>query len=103
MVFNFSGMYYLVKKCLAWSSQGNFASPCPIFQQIIHTFYLRIYRDAYTNVGDSEYPGGTTVYCTSSARVSDVQGQMPEDFWSNVAYTTGTGSGRYAQRESIFR
>ncbi|KAF8960756.1 hypothetical protein BDZ97DRAFT_1831688 [Flammula alnicola] len=60
-------------------------------------YCLVVPRDSYTNVGDSEYPGGTTVYCTPPAHSSPDQGVMPGGFWRNVAYTTGAGSGRYAQ------
>ncbi|KAF9472902.1 hypothetical protein BDN70DRAFT_909004 [Pholiota conissans] len=56
-----------------------------------------VINNAHTDVGDSEYPGGTSVYCTSSARTSAAQGTIPEDFWNNVAYNTGIGSGSYVQ------
>ncbi|KAF8178938.1 hypothetical protein BJ912DRAFT_648627 [Pholiota molesta] len=106
-------MYFLkfmiLPAFLAFVSESVLASPSPfsgrwrtaydntVVVNGANDYCLVVPRDEYTNVGDSEYPGGTTVYCTSSARVSDNQGQMPEDFWSNVAYTTGTGSGRYVQ------
>ena len=31
-------------------------------------------RDAHTNVGDSEHPGGMQTYCSKSAKYSDEQG-----------------------------
>ncbi|KJA16121.1 hypothetical protein HYPSUDRAFT_148164 [Hypholoma sublateritium FD-334 SS-4] len=60
-------------------------------------YCLVVPKDAHTNIGDSEYPGGTTVYCSPAAHFSPSQGLMPGDFWANVEYTTGEGSGRYAQ------
>ena len=58
-------------------------------------------RDAHTNVGDSEHPGGMTSYCSAKAKYSDEQGEFAPNFWSNVAYTTGEGSGSYVQRMSF--
>jgi hypothetical protein len=59
---------------------------------------------AHTNIGDSEYPGGMKTYCSPAGRYSSQQGQLPAQFWSNVAFKTGNGpSGkRYAQREISF-
>ena len=40
-------------------------------------------------------------YCSPAGRYSPQQGQLPSDFWSNVAFKSGKGKngGRYAQRE----
>jgi hypothetical protein len=55
-------------------------------------------RDAHTNIGDSEQPGGTTSYCSADAKYSDEQGELASKFWSDVAFISGEMSGRYAQR-----
>lgn len=57
--------------------------------------------DPHTNIGDSEHPGGMKTYCSPKGRYSPMQGQLPADFWSNVAFKTGTSKrgGRYAQRK----
>ena len=56
-------------------------------------------RDPHTDVGDSEHPGGMKTYCSSAGRSSSQQGQLPDDFWSDVEFKTGKGTkgGRYAQ------
>jgi len=43
-----------------------------------------------TNIGDSEYPGGTQTFCTNPYN-SALQGTFPPNFWTNVAYVTGQG------------
>ncbi|KAF7965275.1 hypothetical protein HWV62_28838 [Athelia sp. TMB] len=65
-------------------------------------FCMIMPRNPHTDIGDSEHPGGTKSYCSSSARTSSTQGQIPSNFWSNVAYKTGKGKsgGKYAQRMS---
>ncbi|KIM34897.1 hypothetical protein M413DRAFT_79938, partial [Hebeloma cylindrosporum] len=50
-----------------------------------------------TDVGDSEQPGGTTVFCSSSAHTASEQGVMPDNFWTSVEFVSGTGGGRYVQ------
>lgn len=62
-------------------------------------------REPHTNVGDSEHPGGMKTYCSPDGRYSSQQGQLPNDWWSNVAFKTGKGTNgqRYAQRESPLR
>lgn len=50
-------------------------------------------RTAHTNIGDSEHPGGMKSYCSASARTSDVQGLLPNNFWKNVEFKTGKGNG----------
>lgn len=61
-------------------------------------------REAHTDVGDSEYFGGMTSYCSAAAKYSDEQGTLAEDFWSNVDYRTGQGvNGKpYVQRMFFF-
>ncbi|KAJ2912816.1 hypothetical protein MD484_g7594, partial [Candolleomyces efflorescens] len=57
-------------------------------------------RDSYTDIGDSEHPGGTTTYCSASSRFEpSQQGELSSDFWTNVEYVTGNGVNgeRYAQ------
>lgn len=60
-------------------------------------------RHAHTDIGDSEFPGGMKTYCSPSGRSDPKQGQLPGDFWSNVAFKTGLGpkGKKYAQRESL--
>lgn len=58
-------------------------------------------REANTNIGDSEHPGGMKTYCSPAGRYDlALQGQLPADFWSNVEFKTGRGptNQRYAQR-----
>ncbi|PFH49459.1 hypothetical protein AMATHDRAFT_63159 [Amanita thiersii Skay4041] len=66
---------------------------------------LIVPKDAHTNIGDSEHPGGMTTYCTSQGRSSPEQGLLPDNFWSQVAYTTGTGvkGGKYVQLTGCIR
>jgi hypothetical protein len=56
-------------------------------------------RNAHTDIGDSEYPGGEQTYCSKTARTSEKQGTLPDNFWSNVELNTAYGSGKYIQRE----
>lgn len=62
------------------------------------------YRDPHTNIGDSEYSGGMTSYCSAAAKTSDLQGELASNFWESVDYTTGKGVNgeRYVQRVSLF-
>ena len=57
-------------------------------------------REAHTNVGDSEHPGGMMSYCSEAAKYSDEQGTLLSNFWRDVDYTEGQGVNgqRYAQR-----
>jgi hypothetical protein len=57
--------------------------------------------DLYTNIGDSEYFGGTRVFCSSIARTADEQGLLPTNFWKNVEFHAGQGDngGKYVQCE----
>ncbi|KDR79456.1 hypothetical protein GALMADRAFT_243546 [Galerina marginata CBS 339.88] len=65
----------------------------------VDDFCLVVTRNANTDVGDSEQPGGMQSYCTTTAHFSSDQGVIPKDFWRNVEFTTGNGynGGRYAQ------
>ena len=60
-------------------------------------YQCRFRRDAHTNIGDSEYSGGETTYCTSAG---PGQGTLPDNFWMNVEYKTDNGANgnRYVQR-----
>ncbi|KAF8153778.1 hypothetical protein B0H34DRAFT_676695 [Crassisporium funariophilum] len=60
---------------------------------------LIVPKNAHTNIGNSEQSGGTTCYCTSGAKNSPQQGNLPGNFWKNAAYSQGKGSkgGRYSQ------
>jgi hypothetical protein len=61
--------------------------------------------DPHTNIGDSEHPGGMKTYCSPAGKYSSQQGQLPAQFWSNVALKTGNGpgGGRYAQCKIFFK
>ena len=56
-------------------------------------------RTPHTNIGDSEHTGGMQSYCSASARSDSSQGELPAQFWRNVAFKSGAGKngGRYAQ------
>ncbi|KAJ3509135.1 hypothetical protein NMY22_g16400 [Coprinellus aureogranulatus] len=62
-------------------------------------FCLIVPKDLNTDIGESEQPGGTTVYCSSAAKYDARQGLLPSNFWTNVEYVTGFGvnGGRYVQ------
>ncbi|QRV96949.1 hypothetical protein RhiJN_24968 [Ceratobasidium sp. AG-Ba] len=62
-------------------------------------------RNAHTDIGDSEHPGGMKTYCSSAGRYSDSQGTLPDNFWSNVDFKTGTSDsgGRFAQLTGCIR
>ncbi|KAI0027945.1 hypothetical protein K488DRAFT_60013 [Vararia minispora EC-137] len=70
-----------------------------------NTFCMIMPKNPHTNIGDSEQPGGTKTYCSPNGRYSSQQGQLPPDFWSNVAFKTGNGrnGGRYAQLTGCIR
>jgi hypothetical protein len=62
-------------------------------------FCMIVPRDAHTNIGDSERPGGMKTYCSAAGRYDNSQGKLPDQWWSKVNFKTGTGKngGRYAQ------
>ncbi|CAE7200248.1 unnamed protein product [Rhizoctonia solani] len=62
-------------------------------------------RDAHTNIGDSEHPGGMKTYCSANGRYDNSQGKLPDNFWSNIAFKSGTSSrgARYAQLTGCIR
>jgi len=68
-------------------------------------FCMIMPRDAHTNIGDSEHPGGTKTYCSPDGRYSPQQGQLPSDFWSSVAFRSGKGKNgkRFAQLTGCIR
>ncbi|KAJ7833367.1 hypothetical protein B0H14DRAFT_1166573 [Mycena olivaceomarginata] len=68
-------------------------------------FCMIMPRDPHTNIGDSEHPGGMKTYCSPNGRYDSSQGQLPAEFWSNVAFKSGTGKngGRYAQLTGCIR
>ncbi|PFH45950.1 hypothetical protein AMATHDRAFT_115818, partial [Amanita thiersii Skay4041] len=68
-------------------------------------FCMIMPRYEHTNIGDSEYPGGTKTYCSPAGRYSTSQGQLPPDWWSNVEFKTGYSSAgaRYAQLTGCIR
>ncbi|KAF8186631.1 hypothetical protein BJ912DRAFT_456752 [Pholiota molesta] len=69
------------------------------------SFCMIMPRDPHTNIGDSEHPGGMKTYCSPAGRYSPQQGQLPPDFWSNVAFTSGTSArgARFAQLTGCIR
>ncbi|CCO33930.1 hypothetical protein BN14_08017 [Rhizoctonia solani AG-1 IB] len=68
-------------------------------------FCMIMPRDAHTDIGDSEHPGGMKTYCSPNGKYDPSQGQLPGNFWSNVAFKTGTSSrgARYAQLTGCIR
>ncbi|KAF9650692.1 hypothetical protein BDM02DRAFT_1293579 [Thelephora ganbajun] len=68
-------------------------------------FCMIMPRYPHTNIGDSEYPGGTQTYCSPDGRYSSDQGELPPDFWRSVELNTGTGptGARYAQLTGCIR
>ncbi|EAU86645.1 hypothetical protein CC1G_07303 [Coprinopsis cinerea okayama7 len=68
-------------------------------------YCLIVPKTEYTDVGESEFPGGTTTYCSPLARYDlNAQGELPQEFWTSVDYTTGSGVNgvRYTQRAFKF-
>jgi len=84
---------------------GSFAFATPLRRQLARraapdntvvingpqSYCLIVPKNPHTNIGDSEYPGGTTSYCSAAAKTSDLQGELAPDFWQNVDYATGEG------------
>ncbi|KAF9522157.1 hypothetical protein CPB83DRAFT_864918 [Crepidotus variabilis] len=70
-----------------------------------NNFCMIMPRDAHTDIGDSEYPGGMQTYCSPSGHYAGNQGTLPANFWSNVAFQSGTSSrgARYAQLTGCIR
>ncbi|KAJ7136767.1 hypothetical protein C8R44DRAFT_608577 [Mycena epipterygia] len=68
-------------------------------------FCMIMPRSEHTNVGVSEQPGGMATYCSSEGRYSSQQGRLPDNFWSEVAFTKGTGKngGKFAQLTGCIR
>lgn len=68
-----------------------------------HFLRINLLRYPHTNIGDSEYPGGMKTYCSQAGRYSPQQGQLPFDFWREVAFESGKGKHgkRYAQRQPL--
>nr|GAT46422.1 predicted protein [Mycena chlorophos] len=65
-------------------------------------FCMIMPKDAHTNIGDSERPGGTTTYCSPTATAhnsSTAQGTFSDAFWTRVEYESGVGRGgqKFAQ------
>jgi len=58
----------------------------------VNTFCMIMPRDAHTDIGDSEHPGGMQTYCSPNGRYDEVlQGLLPADFWRNVELNTNPG------------
>ncbi|GLB44856.1 putative 3-oxo-5-alpha-steroid 4-dehydrogenase [Lyophyllum shimeji] len=68
-------------------------------------FCMIMPRDAHTNIGDSEHPGGMKSYCSRAGRYSSEQGELHDEFWSDVAFKKGKGKngGRFAQLTGCIR
>ncbi|KAJ3565792.1 hypothetical protein NP233_g7418 [Leucocoprinus birnbaumii] len=60
-------------------------------------------RTLHTNIGDSEHPGGMQSCCSSAAQTDPSQCSLPDNFWRDVDYRTGTGSGKYVQLTGCIR
>ncbi|EIN14370.1 hypothetical protein PUNSTDRAFT_56512 [Punctularia strigosozonata HHB-11173 SS5] len=68
-----------------------------------HKYCMIMPRDAHTNIGDSEYPGGEKTFCSDAARTSDKQGRLPDNFWRSVEHKTAHGAGKYTQLTGCIR
>ncbi|KAJ6461068.1 hypothetical protein C8R45DRAFT_538139 [Mycena sanguinolenta] len=68
-------------------------------------FCMIMPRAPHTNIGDSEHPGGMQSYCSHAGKYDSSQGELPANFWKNVAFKSGTGKkgGRYAQLTGCIR
>ncbi|KAG8789030.1 hypothetical protein FRC12_013979 [Ceratobasidium sp. 428] len=55
-------------------------------------FCLILPRDAKTTIGASESSKSKMKsFCSPAGRTSDLQGELPKNFWKKVTYKTGTG------------
>ncbi|CAE6408999.1 unnamed protein product [Rhizoctonia solani] len=70
-----------------------------------NTYCMIMPRYDNTNIGDSEYPGGTQTFCSSNGQYDSSQGVIPNNFWSNIDFESGTSSrgARYAQLTGCIR
>ncbi|KAL0063426.1 hypothetical protein AAF712_009630 [Marasmius tenuissimus] len=68
-------------------------------------YCLIVPKDAHTNIGASEYPGGMTTYCSKAGKYDDAQGTIPNGFWKNVDFQSGISSrgARFAQLTGCIR
>ncbi|KAK7044061.1 hypothetical protein VNI00_007776 [Paramarasmius palmivorus] len=62
-------------------------------------------RDAHTNIGDSEHPGGMMTYCSEAGKYDNSQGTIPNGFWKNVEFKSGISErgARFAQLTGCIR
>ncbi|KAJ6551814.1 hypothetical protein B0H19DRAFT_1264446 [Mycena capillaripes] len=70
-----------------------------------NNFCMIMPRNPHTNIGDSEHPGGMKTYCSAAGHTDAAQGQLPAQFWRNVAFKSGSGKngGRFAQLTGCIR
>ncbi|KAJ6551815.1 hypothetical protein B0H19DRAFT_1159031 [Mycena capillaripes] len=68
-------------------------------------FCMIMPRNPHTNIGDSEHPGGMKTYCSPAGHYDAAQGQLPAQFWRNVAFKSGAGKngGRFTQLTGCIR
>jgi len=90
---------------LASPSSGKQSVDNIVYVTSADKFCMIVPRQPHTDIGVSEQPGGMKTYCSPAARYSSQQGQLPPDFWSNVAFESGSSSsgGRYAQLTGCIR
>lgn len=57
-----------------------------------HEYCMIMPKSPHTNIGNSEHPGGMKSYCSASARTSNTQGLLPNNFWKDVEFKSGRGT-----------
>jgi len=74
-----------------------------VFVASTTSYCMIVPRNPHTSIGASETTGGEQSYCSSPTDPS--QGQIPSDFWSNVAFSNAPGQngGRVAQLTGCIR
>ncbi|KAF7318729.1 hypothetical protein HMN09_00385100 [Mycena chlorophos] len=83
-----------------WCAIRVLYSPVLVLTQVPSPNSMIMPKDAHTNIGDSERPGGTTTYCSPAAHNSSTaQGTFSDAFWTRVEYESGVGRGgqKFAQ------
>ncbi|CAE6401793.1 unnamed protein product [Rhizoctonia solani] len=60
--------------------------------ELVNTDCMILPRYEHTDVGASEYPGGMKTFCSPNGIFDrNLQGENPQDFWSNVEMSTAPG------------
>jgi len=101
-------MFPLVVILVLFALQLVAAQPAPdniVYVTDANTFCMIVPRDPHTDIGNSEHPGGMITYCSPNGRYSPLQGELPQDFWRQVAFVSGGGihGARFAQLTGCIR